>query len=537
MGSNTANVAVLTQQLETAPSALALYRQLVARSGGEHVALLESAEPGSRRTQRSLVVPSAALRVVCLGADVRVEALAAHGRGLLDVLAARLQDFDPRRDGDLLQLRAPAMVHGADARDQLHQPSVLCVLRGLLAALHAPADAPRDAVFLAGAFGFELAAQFTPLPEQEQEQGGVFPDYMFLLADELVVIDHLAGTTQVLAMSFGADGPAQAGLQARFERLLGEVRAAAVDVDTGLNSLDPPGDVVAVADRSDAQFCADVTTLRAQVARGQALQVVASRTFSMPCADAMAAYASLRVLNPSPYMFHLCSRGFAGEPFVLFGASPESSIKVNAADRSVEISPIAGTRPRGVDGDMDRRHETELRLDAKENAEHLMLVDLARSDVARVAQPGSVAVADLLRVVRYSHVMHLASRVRGLLRDGLDALHACQACLNMGTLTGAPKQRAMQLLRAVEQGRRGHYGGAIGYLRGDGSMDTAIIIRAALVHDGMAHVRAGAGIVHDSQPMAEADETRRKAEAVLRAVARAGADALPAQQGRAHHVG
>lgn len=535
MGINTADVAVLTHQLDVAPSALALYRQLIAGSDGKHVALLESAEPGSRRTQRSLVVPSAALRVVCLGADVRVEALATHGRGLLDVLAARLGDFDPQRNGDLLQLRAPAMVHGEDARDQLQQPSVLCVLRALLDALQAPSDAPRDAVFLAGAFGFELAAQFTQLPPLDD--GSVFPDYMFLLADELVVIDHMAGSTQVLAMSFGADGPAQAGLQTRFGRLLAEVRDAAAQLPDELIAGHPPSALTAEADRSDAQFCADVQALRDQVARGEALQVVASRTFSMPCADAMAAYASLRALNPSPYMFHLSSRGFAGEPFVLFGASPESSIKVNASDRSVEISPIAGTRPRGVDDDMDRRHETELRLDPKENAEHMMLVDLARSDVARVAQPGSVAVADLLRVVRYSHVMHLASRVRGVLRDGLDALHACQACLNMGTLTGAPKQRAMRLLRAVERGRRGHYGGAIGYLRGDGSMDTAIIIRAALVHDGVAHVRAGAGIVHDSQPMAEADETRRKAEAALRAVSMASASEDAAGQGRIHHVG
>jgi anthranilate synthase component 1 len=150
-------------------------------------------------------------------------------------------------------------------------------------------------------------------------------------------------------------------------------------------------------------------------------------------------------------------------------------------------------------------------------------VDLARNDIARIARAGTREVTDLLRVVRYSHVMHLASRVAGVLADGQDALHAFQACMNKGTLTGAPKIRAMQLLRRHEPGRRGHYGGAIGWLRGDGSLDTAIVIRAALVRDGVAEVRAGAGIVHDSVPALEADETRRKAAAVLRAIALANA--------------
>jgi anthranilate synthase component 1 len=246
----------------------------------------------------------------------------------------------------------------------------------------------------------------------------------------------------------------------------------------------------------------------------------------MPCGDPFAAYRALRTLNPSPYMFYLCHDNFA-----LFGASPESSVKVDGKTRRVEISPIAGTRRRGLrddgslDADLDGRIEAELRLDEKENAEHMMLVDLARNDVARVSKPGTRHVADLLRTERYSHVMHLVSRVCGELSDGLDALHAYQASMNMGTLTGAPKIKAMQLLRHYEGGRRGHYGGAVGYLRGDGSFDTAIVIRAALVQNGAAHIRAGAGIVHDSAPLLEADETRRKAEAVLRAIAFAQARA------------
>ena len=222
--------------------------------------------------------------------------------------------------------------------------------------------------------------------------------------------------------------------------------------------------------------------------------------------------------------------------FILFGASPELAFRVDGPAGAVEVSPIAGTRARGrygdgrPDEDLDARLEAELRLDPKEQAEHLMLVDLARNDVARVSRPGTRRVVELMQLRRYARVMHLVSRVRGELADGLDALHACRALLPMGTLTGAPKHRAMELLRASEVGHRGMYGGAVGCLLADGSMDTAIVIRAALVRDGVAHVRAGAGVVHDSVPMREADETRRKAEAVLRAIAAAGSGAGPHDQ-------
>jgi anthranilate synthase component 1 len=190
------------------------------------------------------------------------------------------------------------------------------------------------------------------------------------------------------------------------------------------------------------------------------------------------------------------------------------------------VRPIAGTAARGrtregeVDHDLDARREAALRLDTKEVAEHMMLVDLARNDVARVSRPGTRRVSRLLAVERFTHVMHLVSAVEGELADGLDALHAYAATMNMGTLVGAPKVRAAQLLREYEASRRGVYGGAVGYLTNGGEMDTAIVIRAALVRDGIAHIRAGAGIVHDSTPAGEAQETRRKAEAVLRAIAR-----------------
>ena len=210
--------------------------------------------------------------------------------------------------------------------------------------------------------------------------------------------------------------------------------------------------------------------------------------------------------------------------FSIFGASPESALKYERESNQVEIYPIAGTRPRGkrpdgsIDRDLDSRIELNLREDTKEKSEHIMLVDLARNDVAKVSRPGTRYVKDLLKVDRYSHVMHLVSRVVGQLRDDLDPLHAYQACMNMGTLVGAPKVSAATLIREVEKKRRGSYGGAVGYLNGQGDMDTCIVIRSAFVKNGTAYIQAGAGVVYDSVPQAEADETRAKAQAVIGAV-------------------
>ncbi len=521
------DIHVAQRAFDAAPSALDLYRQLGAAGRRMHSALLESAEPGSRHTQRSLLVASAAVSIVCRGSDVTIDALNDNGRALLPALRDRLAPFAPQATTRGLRVCVTHDAHGGSDRERLLRPSVLSVLRSVAQDLSAPPDAPPEAVFLVGVFGYELAAQFEDLSATATD--AAFPDYVFLLADELVVIDHIAHRTRALAMRFDRDaGAADIAL----DRLAIGVLAAPPAIDAAATPHDavPSPTIEASCDRDDAAFGADVAALQRHVAAGDAFQVVASRTFSLACRDPFAAYAALRSLNPSPYLFFLHADDGAGRDFVLFGASPESSIKVDASARRVEISPIAGTRPRGlrtdgsVDPDLDSRHEAELRLDAKENAEHMMLVDLARNDVARIAKPGTREVAELLRVVRYSHVMHLASRVTGILDDGLDALHACQACLNMGTLTGAPKIRAMQLLHEVERIPRGHYGGAIGYLDGAGNLDTAIVIRAALVRDGIAQVRAGAGVVHDSVPILEAHETRRKAEAVLRAIAIANAE-------------
>jgi anthranilate synthase component 1 len=253
---------------------------------------------------------------------------------------------------------------------------------------------------------------------------------------------------------------------------------------------------------------------------GDVFQVVLSRTLTEPCPDEpLDVYKRLRELNPSPYMFYLNT-----PHTILMGSSPELNLRVSGTGpRQVEIRPIAGTKPRGridgqIDMDTDFRYEAELKLDRKELAEHMMLVDLARNDIARVANPGSRVVNELLTAEKYESVQHLVSNVKGVLRPDLDALSAYLATMNMGTLTGAPKIEAMKIIRQLEKNKRGYYGGAVLYLTVDGQFDSCITIRSLQVRDHTAYIRVGAGIVHDSIPKMEFEETEHKAGSCLRAI-------------------
>ncbi|HLZ48883.1 MAG TPA: anthranilate synthase component I family protein, partial [Candidatus Limnocylindria bacterium] len=251
---------------------------------------------------------------------------------------------------------------------------------------------------------------------------------------------------------------------------------------------------------------------RELIAEGDCIQIVLAQRFDIhPAPEPLALYRALRHVNPSPYMFLLET-----PDAVLVGASPEPFIRVEG--RTLVMHPIAGTRPRGADAETDAANERELRSSEKERAEHVMLVDLGRNDVGRVAMPGAVRVPELMRVDRFSHVMHLTSVVEGTLRDGIDALDAFRACFPAGTVSGAPKIRAMERIAELETDRRGTYAGAVGYLGFDGSLDTCIAIRTALIAGGVCRVQAGAGIVADSDPASEEAETRAKAGALLRAL-------------------
>ncbi|WP_394547240.1 anthranilate synthase component 1 [Pantoea ananatis] len=477
--------------------------------------LLESADIDSKENLQSLMIVDSALRISALGNHVTFQALSDNGRALLTLLDDALPSDilnEPRPDGRVLTFPAPQDQQDEDSR--LRALSVFDALRLIPQLVNSPSE-EREAVFVGGLFAYDLVAGFEDLPELSSEQR--CPDYCFYLAETLLVLDHQARSARLQASLFSASTPEFQRLQRRIEQLHGQMLQPAPVLP-----VQPVETMTLTTSQSDEEYCDVVRKMQEAIRVGEIFQVVPSRRFSLPCPSALAAYDTLKRSNPSPYMFFMQDQDFS-----LFGASPESSLKYDAASRQIEIYPIAGTRPRGrhadgsLDRDLDSRIELEMRTDHKELAEHLMLVDLARNDLARICRPGSRYVADLTKVDRYSFVMHLVSRVVGTLRDDLDVLHAYRACMNMGTLSGAPKVRAMQLIAEAEGTRRGIYGGAVGYFTAKGDLDTCIVIRSAYVEDGVATVQAGAGVVLDSNPQAEADESRNKARAVLRAIATA----------------
>jgi len=519
----------LLRRLGEAPDPLALFAALTDEGTREDVVLLESADARTGAGERSILLPRNALRITGRGPRVTLTPLSPSGRTLLAWLDSVLDPGLPRqRAGDTLELRFPPPPPGPrNDRDRITAPSPLDVLR---AAAFGPrlVSAPADLCHLvAGVLAYDLIDLVETLPPSRTDDLG-FPDFEFWVPEQIVVIDHVRRTTSVLALVMGGESTG-----AHYHDGMRSLAALTHTVETvarSAGSAGPSGRAIATApvegeqdstDLSDDDYAALVEGLQTHIVAGDVFQIVPSRSFTAPCPDPLAAYRVLRTLNPSPYMFYV--RGTAG---TLFGASPETAVQVQGpAPHRVTIRPIAGTAARGrqedgsPDADHDARLEAALRTDAKEMAEHMMLVDLARNDIARVSVPGTRQVTKLLTVERYSHVMHLVSEVAGTLAPGLDALHAYAASMNMGTLVGAPKVRAAELLRHVEPSRRGPYGGAVGYLTHTGDMDTAIVIRAGMVQNGVATVRAGAGVVLDSRPEREARETRQKAASVLRAIA------------------
>ena len=348
------------------------------------------------------------------------------------------------------------------------------------------------------------------------------PDILLMLSDEVLVFDNLAGTLRVVVNANTAQPDAFAAATARVDELVALL-------DTPLQPLPrvslrgADGSALEAQARSSLtrdEFEAAVERVKEYVLAGDVMQVVPSQRMSVPFSAApLNLYRALRNLNPSPYLYFLDL-----DDFQVVGSSPE--ILVRAERGKVTVRPIAGTRPRGVSEEDDLALEQELLADPKEIAEHLMLIDLGRNDVGRIAQTGSVRLTENMVIERYSHVMHIVSNVEGRLRAELSAMDALRAALPAGTLSGAPKIRAMEIIDELEPVKRGVYGGAVGYLSWAGDMDTAIAIRTAVVKDGELHIQVGAGVVADSVPASEWQETLNKARAILRAAAmvRAGED-------------
>ncbi|MFI9272403.1 anthranilate synthase component I [Kitasatospora sp. NPDC052896] len=403
----------------------------------------------------------------------------------------------------------------------------LQVLRAAVEALHTPRhteDLPPLTGGLVGYLGYDIVRRLEKLPELTPDDLRL-PELTMLLATDLAVLDHADGTVLLIAnavnhndLDTGVD-EAYADAVARLDAMEAEL---AKPVEPGLATFTPTT-VEAHSPFGGAPYRAAVEVVKERIRAGEAFQVVPSQRFEVPCpASALDVYRMLRTSNPSPYMYLFRFPGPDGGAeggFDVVGSSPEALVKVT--EGRAMVHPIAGTRHRGATPQEDADLAAELLADPKERAEHLMLVDLGRNDLGRVCTPGSVEVVDFMSVERYSHVMHIVSTVTGEVAAGRTAFDVLTACFPAGTLSGAPKPRAMRIIEELEPTRRGLYGGCVGYLDFAGDSDTAIAIRTAVLRDGTAYVQAGAGVVADSDPHAEDTECRNKAAAVLRAVATA----------------
>jgi anthranilate synthase component I len=476
--------------------------------------LLESAEIDNKQGIKSVMIVDSALTISALNNEVIFQALTNNGQKLLPLLQHAFPDsvIKIQLDKNNLKFVFPPVDSLQDEDSRLKSLSIFDALRTLLNIVNIPSNACSDAIFVGGLFAYDLVAGFEHLPILPTEQH--CQDFRFYLAETLLEINHKECVSLLKATAFTSCEHEIARLTQRLDELQNKLNQPMNSIKT--QSL---AGMEVTCNKSDDDFNTIVKKMQDAIQQGEIFQAVPSRRFSLPCPQPLSAYQVLKNNNPSPYMFYMQDKDF-----VLFGASPESALKYTKATNQVEIYPIAGTRPRGltvkgdIDYDLDSRLELEMRTDKKELAEHLMLVDLARNDLARICQPGTRYTKDLLKVDRYSYVMHLVSRIVGQLRQDLDALHAYQATMNMGTLTGAPKVRAMQLIAESEKMKRGSYGGAIGYFTANGDLDTCIVIRSAYVENGIATVQAGSGVVLDSEPQAESDESRNKARAVVRAI-------------------
>ncbi|HYQ70945.1 MAG TPA: anthranilate synthase component I [Gammaproteobacteria bacterium] len=375
---------------------------------------------------------------------------------------------------------------------------------------------PRFTGGLVGYFGYDTVRYIEPrLAEFTKPDLLDCPDILLMVSDELLVFDNLAGTLQLIIHVDPAQPDALAHGNARLEELAGTLQATASLYDSQRGQAGKVEESDFVSGFTRQGFEAAVERIKEYIVDGDAMQVVLSQRMSIPFrAPPLNLYRSLRNLNPSPYMYYLDLGDFH-----VVGSSPEILVRLDEGE--VTVRPIAGTRPRGRDEEEDQRLEADLLADPKELAEHLMLIDLGRNDAGRVSEIGSIRLTEKMVIERYSHVMHIVSNVTGRIRSGMSAIDVLRATFPAGTVSGAPKIRAMEIIDELEPVKRGVYAGAVGYIGWSGNMDTAIAIRTAVIKDEVLHIQAGAGIVADSLPANEWEETMNKGRAVFRAVAKA----------------
>lgn len=507
-------VKTISRKLPLSLNPYQVYAALTDKGHVEHTALLETAEAGTHEHRKSVTMLSAALQIRALGQKVTLKALNHNGHQILSSIKTSetiTNRFELRDEGgDILHLICPEADEVNNEQDRLFQVTTMSALQLIRDLLKVGQVSDDETSLMIGAFSYELVEQFEDLPEVEKFQ----EDYCFYVADQIIIQNQNGQSAKIVVKGFGENADNTVRLGMDLEGTYNTLKEASVsDV---LNFTQQHVNTELSLSLSDNDYYGFVDAAKKRIKQGDIFQVVLSRRFGISCPNPFQAYGELRRSNPSPYMYFV---NFGDKQ--LFGASPESALKINK-QREVFLYPIAGTRKRAIDQntgqinhEQDARVEFELIEDAKENAEHMMLVDLARNDLAKIVLSGTREITQLKKVIKYSHVQHMVSEIKGVLKPEIDSLIAYRACANMGTLTGAPKIKAMEIIRQQEKLARGFYGGAICLMNANDEFDSAIIIRSAVVSDGQAVISAGAGIVHDSEPKAEALETINKAKAVI----------------------
>lgn len=489
----------------------------------ENCVLLESAEHIPKYGEQSVGTADPCLKLTGRGEKFRISALNTLGEQFLRFVRGGFDFCDEvtYKESEITGKLYPQRKIVSES-ERLQLKTHMDIIRAIAFAF-APTLKPINHYGgLFGIFSYDFIDQFEDLPRNQQDMMQD-PDYEMYFADNVFVYDHKTKSICFIANALLTEENNEKVYQGCLEKILLYERALTSPPLQPRQFTPKRGSIR--TDVEKTEFMGLVQKLQEHISRGDIFQAVLSRTTILNYnSEPLDIYRQLRVINPSPYMFFINdSEGF------LIGASPERCIGVKGEDgtKIVEIRPIAGTKPRGIikgsiDIDLDSRYESELKLDPKELAEHTMLIDIARNDVARVSEPGTRCVNEPYIVEKYSHVQHLVSNVSGVLKKEYDALHAYLVSMNMGTLTGAPKVEAMKLLRQYEKNRRGFYGGAVFYLTPSKDFDSAIIIRSLRIKGETAYIRSGAGIVQDSVPEKEFEETERKAAACVRAIKSAG---------------
>ncbi|NIH16850.1 MAG: anthranilate synthase component 1 [Buchnera aphidicola (Periphyllus lyropictus)] len=475
--------------------------------------LLESADISNKKNLKSIIIIDSAIRIYLLKNIVYLKPLTKNGLFLTKFIESIIsKKIKIKKKKNTLKLIFKIKsIKNIDEDSKLKEKSVLDCFRIIIDNIVDLKNYSKS-IFFGGLFSYDLITQFEKIPKTKKIQK--CPDFCFYLSETMIFFNHKKKKSKIQSTIFTKDVLENKKIKKRIiniQNIINEKNFDKIYSQKNSNKIKK--------NQNKKEFSKKIKNAKKYIKNGDIFQIVLSRKFFIKCLSPIYSYKKLKKNNPSPYMFFMKDK-----KFILFGSSPESFLKFEPKNRIIEIHPIAGTRPRGInnngkiDYDLDSRIELEMRMNKKELSEHIMLVDLARNDLAKICKKGSRYVKKLTQVDKYSHVMHLVSIVIGKLKKKLDIFHAYRACMNMGTLTGAPKIKAMELISLIEKETRGSYGGSIGYFTGKKKLNTCIIIRSAYIEKEIATIQSGAGIVLDSIPEEEYKETWNKAHAVIKSI-------------------